>query len=47
LMALRSAEMDDARWQRLCAAHEVEIDIIRAELERSPEGNADGARPPA
>ena len=30
----RSAGMDDARWQRLCAAHEVEIEMIRAELER-------------
>lgn len=36
LMAWRSADMDDARWQRLCATHEVEIDIIRAELERAP-----------
>ena len=36
LMAWRSADMDDARWQRLCATHEVEIDIIRAELARTP-----------
>ena len=36
LMAWRSADMDDARWRRLCATHEVEIDIIRAELERAP-----------
>jgi hypothetical protein len=34
LMAWRSADMDDARWRRLCRTHEVEIDIIRAELER-------------
>jgi hypothetical protein len=40
LMAWRSADMDDARWQRLCATHEVEIDIIRAELERAAQGGA-------
>lgn len=34
LMAWRSAGMDDERWRRLCATHEVEIDLIRAELER-------------
>lgn len=36
LMAWRSADMDDARWRRLCATHEVEIDMIRAELECVP-----------
>jgi hypothetical protein len=36
LMAWRSADMDEARWRRLCRTHEVEIDIIRAELERAP-----------
>lgn len=35
LMAWRSADMDDVRWRRLCSTHEVEIDIIRAELERA------------
>lgn len=40
LMAWRSADMDDARWQRLCATHQVEIEIIRAELERAPDGGA-------
>lgn len=40
LMAWRSADMDDARWRRLCTTHEVEIDIIRAELERAPAGGA-------
>jgi len=40
LMAWRSADMDDARWRRLCVTHEVEIDIIRAELERVPDGGA-------
>lgn len=47
LIAWRSADMDDARWQRLRTAHEVEIDMIRAELERAPEDSADGAPPAA
>ncbi len=47
LMAWRTADMDDARWQRLRTAHEVEIDMIRAELERPPADSADGARAPA
>ena len=49
LMAWRSADMDDARWQRLRSAHEVEIEIIRAELERPPaDSDSDsGARAPA
>jgi len=42
LMAWRSADMDDARWRRLCATHEVEIDIIRAELERAPDSGVPG-----
>ena len=41
LMAWRTAEMDDARWQRLCAAHDVEIDMIRAALESAPGQGAD------
>ena len=47
LMAWRSAGMDEARWQRLCAAHEVEIEMIRAELERAPAegtGSSTGSR---
>ena len=40
LMAWRSSDMDDARWQRLCHTHTVEIDIIRAELERTPSAGA-------
>jgi hypothetical protein len=42
LMAWRSADMDDARWRRLCATHEVEIDIIRAELERASDSGVPG-----
>lgn len=33
LLAWRTAAMDDERWQRLQAAHEVEIDLIRSQLE--------------
>lgn len=33
LLAWRTPEMDDARWQRLQASHDVEIDLIRAQLE--------------
>jgi hypothetical protein len=33
LAAWRPAEMDDARWTRLCAAHEVEILLIKAQIE--------------
>lgn len=40
LMAWRSADMDDARWQRLGAAHAVEIDLIRAALENPPAAGA-------
>lgn len=43
LMAWRTAQMDDARWQRLCAAHEVEIEMIRAALESAPGRSADAA----
>ncbi len=34
LLAWRPADMDDARWTRLCATHETEIELIRARLER-------------
>jgi len=47
LMAWRSADMDDARWHRLRAAHEVEIDMIRAELERPPSDRDNVAGAPA
>lgn len=33
LLAWRCADMDDGRWQRLKAAHEVEIDLIRTQLQ--------------
>jgi len=33
MIAWRTADMDDARWQRLMAAHEVELDLIRTQLE--------------
>lgn len=33
LLAWRTAEMDDARWQRVQTTHDVEIDLIRAQLE--------------
>ena len=38
LSAWRTAAMDDARWQRLKATHDVEIEIIRGELERDAGG---------
>jgi hypothetical protein len=33
LLAWRSASMDAARWQRLCASHAAEIWLIKAQLE--------------
>lgn len=33
LLAWRTADMDATRWQRLCATHETEIEIIRSVLE--------------
>lgn len=33
LMAWRTTAMDEARWARLCAAHEAEIDLIKAQIE--------------
>jgi len=35
LHALRAAGADDARWNRTCTAHETEILLIRAQLERA------------
>jgi len=32
LMATRSAEMDESRWQRLQRCHETELDLIQAQL---------------
>lgn len=40
LLAWRTATMDEARWQRLRAAHEVEIELIRSQLEAGPAGRA-------
>ncbi len=33
LTAWRSASMNDDRWQRLCASHEAEIWLIKAQME--------------
>jgi hypothetical protein len=33
LTAWRPADMDEPRWARLCAAHEVEILLIKAQIE--------------
>ena len=33
LTAWRPVEMDDERWARLCAAHEAEIFLIKAQIE--------------
>jgi len=33
LTAWRPAQMDEPRWARLCAAHEVEILLIKAQIE--------------
>jgi hypothetical protein len=33
LTAWRVADMDDERWSRLCAAHEAEIWLIKAQIE--------------
>jgi len=33
LIAWRSAGMSDERWERLCAAHEAEIGLIKAQIE--------------
>jgi hypothetical protein len=35
LLAWRPEAMDDGRWQRLIAAHEAEIEMIRAQLDRA------------
>jgi len=44
LQTWRLEDMDDARWQRLTATHETEIDLIKAQLERD---TANGAAPAA
>lgn len=33
LTAWRTAAMDDERWRRLCATHEAEVFLIRAQIE--------------
>ena len=33
LTALRSADMDDVRWQRMCRAHAFEVDTIKTLIE--------------
>lgn len=33
LLAWRQRDMDDARWHRLCASHEVEILLIKSQCE--------------
>lgn len=35
LHAMRAAAADDARWARTCTAHEAEILLIKAQLERA------------
>lgn len=37
LSAERPRDMDDARWQRLCAVHEVEVLLIKAQAESETE----------
>jgi hypothetical protein len=32
-IAWRPAGMEDERWERLCAAHEAEIFLIKAQIE--------------
>ncbi|WP_210484019.1 hypothetical protein [Microvirga antarctica] len=34
LSAWRPTAMDDARWERLCASHEAEIWLIKAQIEK-------------
>ncbi len=43
LLAWRAPDMSDERWQRLMATHEVEIDLIRAQLEGVAAPAASGA----
>jgi hypothetical protein len=44
LTAWRPAWMDDVRWERLCAAHEVEVLILREKIEAAAP-SAPGSRP--
>ena len=46
LLAWRPESMDEGRWQRLVAAHEAEIELIRAQLEHAA-GPARGDSLPA
>jgi hypothetical protein len=38
LTAWRTAEMTDARWRQLCAAHEAEIWLIKSQIETTRRG---------
>ena len=40
LMAWRPAGMSPERWQRLCASHEAELWLIKAQIERDYQGGA-------
>lgn len=41
LQAMRSAAANDASWARTCAAHEAEILLIKAQLERAFAGSVE------
>ncbi len=38
LLAWRSVHLDDARWQRLMRTHELELDLIQAQLQAAAVG---------
>ncbi|WP_425049468.1 hypothetical protein [Psychromarinibacter sp. S121] len=38
MSAWRASDMDDTRWQQLCACHEAEIHLIRAQCEAAVAG---------
>lgn len=44
LTAWRTATMDADRWRTLCAAHELEIQMIKQNIERNPELQNEGER---
>jgi hypothetical protein len=37
MIAWRTKDMSDSRWQRLCASHDAEILIIQSQLESQPD----------
>jgi hypothetical protein len=47
LLAWRTSDMGDERWQRLCATHEAEIWLIKAQIERKHENNRSSVAAPA